>query len=242
MTDVSITARESLRDRPPSTSTVRVPLHRPVTAGRAGQVGLGVGVPDSGISRVVATVTATAEGWTIHDTSRNGIVIHPWGLATVRATAVNRLRWPLVGLRVLGAQPGARHWLLLECRHYPVGGVGAARGATTTAQARPPRPLTGAEQEALSTVFEGFLAWPPPPTSLEPLPLTQAGRRLGVTASAVTLRLEGARAPAELLGLDQQVGVTDPTYLHLLVAAGYLDVPGEVTTAPGRPPPAVEQG
>ena len=35
-----------------------------------------------------------------------------------------------------------------------------------------------------------------------------------VSASAVKLRLEGARAKAELLGLDRQVGVTDPAYLH----------------------------
>ena len=153
MTEAFITARESLGDRPPSTSTISVSLDQPVTVGRAGQVSLGVGVPDSGISRIVATVTATPEGWTIHDTSRNGIII--------RATAANRLRWPLIGLRVLGAQPDALHWLLLECSHYPIDGAGSTRSATTTVQPDPPRPLTAAEQEALGTVFESALAWPP---------------------------------------------------------------------------------
>ena len=225
MIEAWITARESLGDRPPSTSTLAVSPDQPVTAGRAGQVCLGVGVPDSGISRLVATVTATPEGWTIHDTSRNGIVMHPWGLAPVRATAANRLRWPLIGLRVLGTEPDARHWLLLECEHYPVDGVSPPRGARTTAQADPPRPLTPAELEALHTVFTATLAWPPLPVPTESLQLKQAGRRLGVTASAVKVRLEGARTKAEALGLDRQVGVTDPAYLHTLVAAGYLRPP-----------------
>lgn len=225
MTRTWITARESLRDRPPSTSTVAASLDHPVTVGRAGQVALGVGVPDSGISRIVATVTATPQGWTINDTSRNGVIIHPWGLAPVRATAANRLRWPLIGLRVLGATPEARHWLLLECDHYLIDTTSGTRSAGTTAQARPPRPLTAAEREALDTVFESTLAWPPPCTPGEPLQLKQAARKLGITASAVKLRLEGARAKAELLGLDQQVGVTDPTYLHVLAGAGYLSLP-----------------
>ena len=222
MTGARITARESLGDRPPSTSTIAVALDQPITVGRAGQVTLGVGVPDSGISRVVATVTATPEGWTIHDSSRNGIVIHPWGLASVRSSAVNRLRWPLIGLRVLGTEPDARHWLLLECEAYPIEGTGSARGASTTAQAVSPRPLTVAEHEALRTVFGSTLSWPPPTVPTEPLQLKQAGRRLNISASAVKLRLEGARAKAELLGLAQQVGVTDPTYVHVLVAAAYL--------------------
>ena len=230
MPEASITTREALGDRAPSISTVAVPYDRPITVGRAGQVTLGVGVADSGISRIVATVTATVEGWTISDTSRNGIIIHPWGLATIRATAANRLRWPLIGLRVLGAQPDARHWLLLECSHYPIDGAGSTRGATTTVQTDPPRPLTSAEKEALDTVFESMLAWPPLLVPGDPLQLKQAGRKLGISASAVKVRLEGARAKAEALGLEQQVGVTDPTYLHTLVAAGYVHAP----SAPDR--------
>jgi hypothetical protein len=232
MPEAWITTREALGDRPPSTSTTTVPLDRPVTVGRAGQVSLGVGVLDSGISRVVATVAATPDGWTIHDTSRNGIVLHPWGLAPVRATAANRLRWPLIGLRVLGTEPDARHWLLLECHRYPVDGAASTRSASTTVRSDPPRALTTAEQEALHTVFESTLAWPPPVAPAEPLQLKQAGRRLGVTASAVKVRLEGARAKAELLGLEHQVGVTDPTYLHVLVAAGYVRLPAGTQGSP----------
>jgi hypothetical protein len=231
MPEAWITARESLGDRPPSTTTIAAPLDRPITIGRAGHVPLGVGVADSGISRIVATVTATPAGWTIDDSSRNGIIIHPWGLATIRATAANRLRWPLIGLRVLGAQPDARHWVLLESDHYPIDGAGAPRGATTTVQTDPPRPLTAAEQEALGTVFESTLSWPPLLVPGDPLQLKQAGRKLGITASAVKVRLEGARAKAEALGLEQQVGVTDPTYLHALVAAGYLPAPAPSSRA-----------
>lgn len=234
MSEARITTRESLGDRPPSTSTTTVPLDRPVTVGRAGQVALGVGVADSGISRIVATVAATPDGWTIDDTSRNGIIIHPWGLAPVRATAANRLRWPLIGLRVLGAEPDARHWLLLECDQYPIDGAGSVRRATTTVQSGPPRPLTEAEQEALAIVFAGMLAWPPPLVPADPLQLKQAGRRLGITASAVKVRLEGARAKAELLGLQHQVGVTDPTYLHVLVASGYVHLPTDCRDPGGR--------
>lgn len=225
MSEAWVTTRESLGERPPSTSTTTIPLGRPVTVGRAGQIALGVGVADSGVSRIVATMAATPDGWTIRDTSRNGIVIHPWGLAPVRATAANRLRWPLIGLRVLGTEPDARHWLLLECDQYPIGGADSTRRATTTVQSDPPRPLTAAEQEALRTIFEPTLAWPPPLVPAEPLQLKQAGRRLGISASAVKVRLEGARAKAELLGLEHQVGVTDPAYLHVLVASGYVLLP-----------------
>jgi len=159
------------------------------------------------------------------DTSRNGIIIHPWGLAPIRATTDVRLHWPLIGLRVLGAEPDARHWLLLECDQYAANSFGSSRGVGTTVHTDPPRPLTPAEHEALLTVFEAVLAWRPPLTPAEPLQLKQAGRRLGVTASAVKVRLDGARSKAELLGLDHQVGVTDPTYLHVLVAAGYVPLP-----------------
>ena len=186
---------------------------------------VGVDVADSGISRVVATITATSQGWTIRNTSRNGIVIHPWGLAPLRATTDIRLHWPLIGLRVLGAEPDARHWLLLECDRYTIDGADPTQAVGTTLQADPPRPLTPAEQQALATVFEAILAWPSPLIPAEPLQLKQAGRRLGITASAVKVRLEGARAKAELLGLDRQVGVTDPAYLHVLVAAGYVVPP-----------------
>lgn len=227
MTDAWITVREGTPGNAPVTTTTGVSINQQVTVGRAGHVVVGVDVADSGISRVVATITATPQGWTIRDTSRNGIVIHPWGLASLRATTDVRLHWPLIGLRVLGAEPDARHWVLLECDRYAINGAGPGEAAGTTLQANPPRPLTPAEHEALATTFEALLAWPPPLIPAEPLQLKQAGRRLDVTASAIKVRLEGARAKAELLGLDRQVGVTDPLYLHVLAAAGYVPVPEE---------------
>jgi hypothetical protein len=242
MNEAWITVREAIGDRTPFTSTSGIPLDQPFSVGRAGQISLGVGVPDSGISRVVATISATPAGWTIQDTSRNGIIIYPWGLAPVHTATDTRLRWPLIGLRILGAEPDARHWLLLECDQYPTDGAGSTRAASTTVRTTPPRPLTPAEQEALFTVFEAALAWPPPLTPGEPLQLKQAGRRLGVTASAVKVRLEGARAKAELLGLERQVGVTDPAYLHVLVAAGYVWPPEARVNRVVHRPPAPEQG
>jgi hypothetical protein len=43
----------------------------------------------------------------------------------------------------------------------------------------------------------------------------------------VKVRLEGVRAKAKMLGLEGQTGVTDPAYLHVLAAAGYLTPPAE---------------
>ena len=241
MTDAWITVREGTPHSPPVATTTGVSIDQQVTVGRAGHVVVGVDVPNSGISRIVATITATPQGWTIKDTSRNGIVIHPWGLAPFRATTV-RLHWPLIGLRVLGAEPDARHWVLLECDRYVIDGSDPNEAVGTTLQADPPRPLTPAEQQAIATVFEPILAWPPPLIPAEPLQLKQAGRRLGITASAVKVRLEGARAKAELLGLERQVGVTDPPYLHVLVSAGYLAPPSARTSKMTHQTPAPEQG
>jgi hypothetical protein len=225
VTDAWITVREGTPDTAPVTTTTGVVIGQQFTAGRAGHVVVGVDVADSGISRVVATITATPQGWTVKDSSRNGIIIHPWGLAPLRATTDVRLHWPLIGLRVLGAEPDVRHWLLLECDRYAIDAADLKQAAGTTLQADPPRPLTPAEQQALATVFEAILAWPPPLIPGEPLQLKQAGRRLSISASGVKVRLEGARAKAELLGLDRQVGVTDPAYLHVLAAAGYVHLP-----------------
>ena len=175
MADAWITVREGAPDTAPVTTTTGVSIGQQVTVGRAGHVVVGVDVPDSGISRIVATITAMPQGWTIKDTSRNGIIIHPWGLAPLRATTDVRLHWPLIGLRVLGAEPDARHWLLLECDRYAIDAADLKQAVGTTLQADPPRPLTPAEQQAVATVFEAILAWPP---SLIPgrATATQAGR------------------------------------------------------------------
>jgi hypothetical protein len=232
MADAWITVREGAPGSAPVTTTTGVSIGQQVTAGRAGHIVVGVDVADSGISRVVATITATPQGWTVRDTSRNGVVVHPWGLAPLRATTDVRLHWPLIGLRVLGAELDTRHWLLLECDRYTVDASSPGLEVGPTLQADSPRPLTPAEQQALVTVFEATLAWPPPLIPAEPLQLKQASRRLGISASAVKVRLEGARAKAELLGLDRQVGVTDPAYLHVLAAAGYVQLPEHRCASP----------
>jgi hypothetical protein len=222
MIDPYVVTRGSLADAPPTTSRTTAALDTPVTIGRRGEIPLGVDIPDEGISRVAVTVTATSLGWTITDTSRNGVIVSPWGLAPLRPTATLQLRWPLVAIRVLGTRADARHEVLLECAAYADPDPTPAPGPT--AGAPPPRPLTPAESAALAVVFEPNLAWPPDPAG-EPLQLKQAARRLGVSASAVKVRLEGARTKAEGLGLERRVGVTDPAYLHVLVAAGYVSLP-----------------
>jgi hypothetical protein len=222
MTDACIVTRDALGDGPPTTSRTTAAPDTPITIGRRGDIPLGVDVPDEGISRVALTVTATSLGWSITDTSRNGVIVSPWGLAPQRPTTTLQLRWPLVAIRVLGTRADARHEVLLECDAYADLDPTPAPGPT--AGAPPPRPLTPAESAALEVVFAPNLAWPPGPSG-EPLQLKQAARRLGVSASAVKVRLEGARTKAEGLGLERHVGVTDPAYLHVLVAAGYVGLP-----------------
>jgi hypothetical protein len=224
-----ITTRESPSDGSAQVrgSRAAVPPDVAITIGRDGRVLLGVDVPDAGISRIALTVTATAEGWSIVNSSRNGVVVHPWGLAPVRAGTSTQLRWPLVGVRVLGGEPGARHWVLLENDAYLRESTEPGHRRGTTVRATPPKALTPAERSALDVVFGSVLSWPPPSTPADPLQLKQAARVLGVSASAVKVRLEGARAKAEALGLERQVRVTDPDYLHVLVAAGYLPPPSE---------------
>jgi hypothetical protein len=222
MTHACVVTRDALGDGPPTTSRTTALPDTPITIGRRGEMPLGVDVPDEGISRVALTVTATPLGWSIADTSRNGVIVSPWGLPPQRPTTTLQLRWPLVAIRVLGTRADARHEVLLECDAYADPDPTPTPGPT--AGAPPPRPLTAAEAAALEVVFEPDLAWPPGPSG-EPLQLKQAARRLGVSASAVKVRLEGARAKAEGLGLERRVGVTDPAYLHVLVAAGYVRPP-----------------
>jgi hypothetical protein len=225
MTDAWIITRSSLPGAAPATSCTAASPDLPITIGRRAEVSLGVDVPDEGISRVALAITATTDGWVITNTSRNGVIVNPWGLAPQRPTATLRLRWSLIAVRVFGTRSDARHVVLLECDEYDVAHSVPIIVPGPTAGATPPRPLRSAEIAALEVVFEPALAWPLLDSPAEPLQLKQAGRRLGITASAVKVRLEGARAKAELLGLERQAGVTDPAYLHVLVASGYLRPP-----------------
>lgn len=225
MLDAWITTRASLPDVDSLISFSAAAPDTPITVGRRAAVSLGIDVPDEGISRVALTITATTSGWVIINTSRNGIVVSPWALAPQRPSATLQLRWPLLAVRVLGTRRKARHEVLLECDAYDAVNPDVLSARGPTAAAASPRPLTPAETAALNVVFESHLAWPPRDYPAEPLQLKQAARRLGVTASAVKVRLEGARTKAEMLGLEGQSGVTDPAYLHVLAAAGYLTPP-----------------
>jgi hypothetical protein len=206
----------------PSNSSHDVCLNDVLTLGRGGDIKIGVSVANTGISRVALSISPTSTGWKLTNTSRNGIMLHPWGLAPSRAGSTVQLRWPLIAVRVLSLEVSKRHWVLLECSQYREECAGSIATPGTTLSARRPKPLTDAETEALTTVFAGVTSWPPPLVPVEPLQLKQAAKHLGITASAVKFRLEGVRDKARALGLDHHASVTSPDYVHILVAAGYL--------------------
>lgn len=217
----------------------RVTAHRAVRPGDRLDLGregdLPTGLANSSISRVAVTATATEHGWDLRIGNRNGAVVHPWAQAPELAAPATSTAWPLLALRLLPDSPTSRHWILFEAADLPVtpAGPGPTRTTRTDRAARPGE-LPAGEREALHTVFGGLLAWPPQ-VAAEPLLLKQAAGRLGISISAVQARLDSARGRARRLGLAHDVGLTDPTYLYLLVRAGYLDPPGDRTH---RPPPS----
>jgi hypothetical protein len=155
-----ILVRESAPDRSQVPIGVRVGFGHTVIVGREGDLDLGIEFLDVGISRNAVAVSATQEGWRIEVPNRNGAVIHPWGLAAYRAQPVQRLRWPLVGVRVAGAEPSQQHWVLLESDAYAVGSDDTASGTmpALTRRGAPPPPLAPAELSALELVFADHLA------------------------------------------------------------------------------------
>jgi hypothetical protein len=207
--------------------------------GREGDVAVGVDVDDPGVSRRAAVVTATGDGWDLRVTNRNGAVLHPWGQAAVLARPREVLGWPLVGLRIRGADDALDHWVLLEAVDVPVAAAGAlhrGRGPTTAA-ARPAAPLTGAQLAAVRSVFAEFLAWPPV-RSPQAAPLRRTARALGISEAGVKDRLQHARRRAVALGLSGPDSVVDPGYVHVLVRAGLLPLPPPCSTAVCRAAPA----
>ncbi len=201
----------------------------PVTAGRAATVPLGVHLVDEGISRTAVTLTAGSSGWLIEIANRNGAVLHPWGLAPQRALATQTVRWPLVGIRINGTQRDQQHWLLLENDAYAEDGLSEDGRTIITRLGNPPPPLAPAELQALQLTFRDVLAWPPPTTPPQAQQLKQVAARSGKSLSGVQDRLRSAMEKALRLGLPSPTTLTNPDYLHVLVAAGYLR-PG-----PGRP-------
>jgi len=195
----------------------------PLTVGRNGTVPVGVELVDEGISRVAVTVTAGRAGWTIDVGNRNGAVVHPWGLAPQRALATQTVRWPLVAVRITGTRPDQQHLLLLENDAY-AGEDSPSEGGTTviTRLSSPPPPLAPAELQALYLTFRDFLVWPPPTTPPQAQQLKQVATRSGKSLSGVQDRLRSAMEKALRLGLPSPTTLTNPDYLHVLVAAGYL--------------------
>jgi hypothetical protein len=210
-----------------------------IDIGREGELPIGVTVPSGAISRLAVTVTATPRGWNVVAANRNGLLIHPWGQAPLRAESHNTLNWPLVGLRTLPDTASSQHWVLMEADDLPVDPTGAIaeRGVIRTDLVDPPADLTPAEREALTIVFEQQLRWPPVHPA-QPLLLKQAGVRLGITISGLHDRLKAARARALRLGHTPLAGLTDPGYLYALVRAGYLAPPNDFPHRPASAPTA----
>jgi hypothetical protein len=219
-----VLAWESTPGRSTVPAGVRAVPGDPVTVGRRAAVPLGVDMADEGISRVAVTVTAGPGGWAVEVANRNGAVLHPWGLASARALANQVVRWPLVAVRIAGTEVHQRHWVLLEHDGYGEPPEPGDSGYSTRLDSRPP-PLAPAELAALQVTFADFLLWPPPANPPQARQLKQAAARLGKSLSGVQDRLRSAMDKALRLGLPAPTTLTQPDYLHVLVAAGYLPPP-----------------
>lgn len=224
MTDAAawVLARETSPTYSLVPAGVPAALDRPVTVGRRAEVPLGVHLVDEGISRVAVTVTAGTGGWTIEIGNRNGAALRPWGLAPQRALATQVVRWPLVAVRITGTRTDQQHWVLLENDAYVAGEDPAAAATGETRLGNLPPPLAPAERAALQVAFRDFLVWPPPTTPPQAQQLKQVATRLGKSLSGVQDRLRSAMDKALRLGLPSPTTLTNPEYLHVLVAAGYL--------------------
>lgn len=223
-----VVVRETDAGRAPIPVGIRVAFGQAVCVGREGDLQLGRVVTDPGISRRAVVVTATPDGWRIETENRNGAVIHPWGLTPYRAQRSHLVRWPLVGVRVLGSESRQQHWVLLESDHYlDADGTTVHGGGVMTATGPIPPSLAPAELSALELVFADYLAWPPPINPPMPRQLKQVASRLGKSLSGVQDRLRSAQEKALRLGLAGPTTLTHPDYFHVLVAAGYLEFPTE---------------
>lgn len=208
------------------TAAERLPIGRCLDIGREGELPLGVEIPSGTVSRRAMYVTPMQRGWHVVVTNRNGALLHRWGLAPELADRENVVEWPLLAVRMLPDDDSSAHWVLLEADDLPVTrdrADGPVPYALTDLADRP-GDLPPGEREALCTVFAEQLLWPPRPNA-EPLLLKQAASRLGLSVSGVQERLRAARGRALRLGLGREVGLTDPSYLHVLIAAGYMPAP-----------------
>lgn len=201
-----------------------VTVGQSVTVGREGQLPVGLAVPDVAISRVGVTVTATADGWLLDVSNRNGAMLHPWGEPPLPVRGRLAVSWPLLGLRLHG-EKHLEHWVLLEAPEVAAreDGPTGRTSSGVTRRNEPPLPLTGPQQEALRCMFAHMLCWPPVAAG-ESRQLKQVARQLGnqITEEGVQQRLRKARSKAAALGLSRQLNLSDPEYLYVLVRAGYV--------------------
>lgn len=192
-------------------------------AGRGGDVVIGMEPRDDGVSRLALSVTWSA-GWRLSVLNRNGAVVQPWGQAAVwlEAEANWAGAWPRVGVRLIGSDRSVEHWVLLQGQPTELPEDDRMPYVLGQTQ-RPtrPKPLTAGQTAAVHTVFRDHLAWPPV-SGAAPVPLAAAAHRLGISSTALQERLSRVQDRAYTLGLHQQIGVSDPGYVHLLVRHGYI--------------------
>jgi len=224
---VAIREFDVARRRQVSLSAISIPRGQACIVGKEADLAIGVEPPDPGVSRRALAIAASADGWRLTIHNRNGAVVHLWGQAPSWADPGSELvlSWPRIGVRVIGSDRTIEHWVLFESDRYVIAGsVPASRPPGPTRQPPIPRTLTATQAAAVRTVFREFLAWPPISGPL-PMPLAAAGNRLGVSATAVSERLVRVQERAHALGLHHQTGVSDPSYVYLLVRHGYIDPP-----------------
>jgi hypothetical protein len=205
-----------------------------MVVGREGELQLGVDPLDTRVSRRALIIDAADSEWNLRVLNINGAVIHPWGLraypvspAPQQAGYVETLRWPRIGVRILGGSD-LIHWVLLQSTDptVPMRGLPASEPSEApdpgagTEVAPAPKGLSPKQLEALRTVFEPQLAWPP---SLQPpRQLKQAATRMKIGYTAVQGHLDAARQRALALGLPESVSALQPECLYTLVAAGLV--------------------
>jgi hypothetical protein len=197
-----------------------LPVNATVTVGREGDARIGLDPVDTSVSRRALTVTVREDGWDLVVTNRNGAALHRWAQPALAAVPMDTVRWPLVGVRLFGAD-AVTYWVLLRNDRLARQSQTERQESEYTGAKRTARPLTAAQLEAVRAIFAENLAWPPL-VNARPRALKQVARQLGCSESAVQERLNEVRRKAVTLGLAREVSLTDPEYVYVLASAGYL--------------------
>ena len=196
-----------------------VPVGTTLRFGRDSAFELGADPVDRKVSGRAVEITHDGERWHLTAVNRHGVDLYRWGQAFRPLTAgvTEPVVWPRIALYVRGDEAAYQHWVLCEDPGMPT--LPPDR-TTTDTERTPPSPLTNRELAAVYEVFEDQLAWPPRYPSRPRLPKQAAGP-LGVHEGGVRRLLESARARAAKLGPTGN-SLTDPTYVHTLVANGCI--------------------